>query len=119
MGCQAARLTRYSDGVSMEPGSHSRSCRECGQALPTLDLEAEAREVDRALGLEHGRIVDRWDWAAGQPDGLFENVFAWLPGVPDRRAIWRRGQELWAERMRSEGLSHCADCRPPLPRDPA
>ena len=87
--------------------------------MPPIDLEAEAQVVDRALGIELGRVVDRWAWAAGQPDGLVENVFGWLAGVKDRRAIWRRGQELWAERMRSEELWRCPDCRPPPLPDPA
>ena len=87
--------------------------------MPPVDLEAEAQAVDRALSLEVGRLVDRWDWAAGQPDGLVENVFGWLPGVKDRRAVWRRGQELWAARMQADGLAHCASCRPPLSTESA
>ena len=105
--------------MSGESPGYTRTCLNCGEVLPPLDLEAEAQAIDRTLGFEYGRVVDRWDWAAGQPDGLFENVLAWLPGVPDRRAIWRRGQALWADRMRSEGLARCVGCRPPLPPEPA
>lgn len=80
--------------MSIELDGQTRTCPTCGLVVPLFDLEAEAREIDRTLGLEFGRIVDRWDWAARQPDGIVDNILGWLPAVRRRRAIWRRGQEL-------------------------
>ena len=101
--------------MSTELDGPARTCPTCGLIVPLFDLEAEAREVDRALGFEFGRIVDRWEWAARQPDGIVDNILGWLPAVRRRRAIWRRGQELWEERIRSDGIARCPSCQAPLP----
>jgi hypothetical protein len=95
------------------------ACSRCGGPAVAPDLEREAQEVDRALSLEFGTLVTRWDWGARAPDGILDNVAGWLPAVRRRRQVWRRGQELWAARMTAERWSYCGTCAPPLPPEPA
>lgn len=97
-----------------------RPCRDCGAPIPEPDLELEAQAIDRALGIEAGRLIDRRAWAAGPPDGLLENILGWLPAVQSRHALWRRGQQLWADRMAPERWGTCGPCTTPAPPvDPA
>jgi hypothetical protein len=91
--------------------SAAASCPRCGTPLTTSpDLEALAQEVDVQLAAERGRSVERTQWAGGAPDGLLDNIFPWLSGAKERRAIWTRGQQLWVElftRAQSESCPYC------------
>jgi hypothetical protein len=86
-------------------------CPRCGTALARPpDLEALAQQVDAQVAAERRRPVERTEWAGGAPDGLLDNLFPWLSGAKERRAIWSRGQQLWVEaftRAQSESCPHC------------
>lgn len=83
-------------------------CADRGSPRVAPDLEAEAQAIDHELSLHYGRVVDRWDWAAGAPDGILDNVLSWLPSTRRRREIWQHGQRLWAERMDPDRRQECA-----------
>lgn len=92
--------------------SPTDACERCGSALPEPpDLEALAAEVDTLVTDEFKRPVSRTEWAGSPPDGFIQNLLPWWPGVRESRAIWQRGQALWAERVRDVETGLCDRCR--------
>jgi hypothetical protein len=105
---------RVSTDVGEQESGQISACSQCGAPLPhPLDLEALATEVDATLSLEFKRVVNRIDWAGAPPDGLMENLAPWLSSVKQRRAIWNRGQALWAERVTASQAAECPNCGQP------
>jgi hypothetical protein len=70
-----------------------------------------AAEVDALVTAEFKRPVSRTEWAGSPPDGFIQNLLPWWPGVRESRAIWQRGQALWAERVRDVETGLCDRCR--------
>jgi hypothetical protein len=94
--------------ASNDPGAR---CGRCGEELNgSPDLEELAARVDGELAMEFHRPVSRLDWAGGPPDGLLDNVLAWMPSVRIRRDVWRKGQATWVELVTTATCNVCPTC---------